>query len=126
AVEPGSRRTRDQDALHDRLQPQVELDRRAFGDAEDLDAQICWGLNRSRHLALGPRAATELASIEHERRSRVQLAQWFTFGSGHGRSPRIVSGQVRPAKLPGCPPALTRHLCTPYDADPALVHAVRR
>jgi hypothetical protein len=45
-LERGSRRTRDQDALHDRLQPQVELDRRAFGDAEDLDAQICRGLNR--------------------------------------------------------------------------------
>jgi hypothetical protein len=100
-LESGSRRTRDQDALHDRLQPQVELDRRAVGDTEDLDAQTCRGLNRPRHLALGPRAATELASIEHERRSRVQLAQWFTFGSGHNRSPRIVSGQVRRAKLPG-------------------------
>ena len=45
-LERGSRRTRDQDALHDRLQPQVELDRRTFGDTEDLDAQICRGRNR--------------------------------------------------------------------------------
>ena len=86
ALEPGSRRTRDQDALHDRLEPQVELDRRAFGDTEDLDAQICWSRHRPRHLALGPRAATELACIEHERRSRVQFAQGSTSGSGHNRS----------------------------------------
>ena len=46
AVERGSRRARDQDALHDRLQPQVELDRRAFGDTEDFDAQICRRRNR--------------------------------------------------------------------------------
>ncbi len=40
SLEPGSRRARDQYPLHDRFQPQVERDRRAFGDTEDFDAQI--------------------------------------------------------------------------------------
>ena len=33
--------------------------------------------------ALGPRAAAELASVEHERRSRVQVAQGDHFRVGH-------------------------------------------
>ena len=46
--------------------------REDFADTEDLDAQICRGRDRPRHLTLGPRAAAELAGVEHERRSRVE------------------------------------------------------
>ena len=46
ALEPGSRRARDQYPLHDRFQPQVELDLGAFGDTEDFDAQICGSRDR--------------------------------------------------------------------------------
>ncbi len=53
AVELGRGRTGDQHPLHDRLQPQVEVDRRAFGDTEDFDAQICRCRNRPRHLDAG-------------------------------------------------------------------------
>jgi hypothetical protein len=79
ALERGGRRARDQHPLHDRLEPQVQLDRRAFGDAQDFDAQLCRSRHRLGHLMLGPRAATELAGVEHERRSRVQTAQRITF-----------------------------------------------
>ena len=33
--------------LHDRFEPQVEVDRRAFGDMEDFDAQICGRRHRA-------------------------------------------------------------------------------
>ena len=57
------------------------------------------------HLALGPRAAAELAGVEHERRSRVQAAQAITSGPDTNRSARIVSveratGQNGRVRLP--------------------------
>ena len=73
-LERGRGRAREQHALHDRLQPQVELDRRSFGDSEDFDAKFCWRRDGGVELTLGPRAAAELARIEHERRPRVQAA----------------------------------------------------
>jgi hypothetical protein len=41
ALQIGERRTGDQHALHDRFQPQIEFDLRAFRDTEELDAKIC-------------------------------------------------------------------------------------
>ena len=72
---PGQLRLRgtgDQDALDDRLESDVELDERAFGDARDLDTQICrrWRGER-RLLTLRPRAAA-VAVVGRERRSRVE------------------------------------------------------
>src|SRR4051794_14648024 len=37
----GSRRAGDEDSLHDRLEPEVQLDRRSFGHAQNLDAEVC-------------------------------------------------------------------------------------
>ena len=101
------RRPRDQHPLHDRLEPQVELDRRPFGDTEDFDAQICRRRHRPRHLTLGPRAAAELASVEHERRSRVQAAQEFTSGVRHKQIHR-ESYRPRPARAKPRQPSLAR------------------
>ena len=72
ALEPGVCLARDEDALHHRLEPQVELDRRALRDAENLDAKVCGCRSREAGPTLRPRAAAELASVEHERRSRVE------------------------------------------------------
>jgi hypothetical protein len=68
----------DQHALHDRLEPQVEFDRRVFGDTQDFDAKFCRRRHGAHHVPLGPRAAAELAGIEHERRSRVQAGHDVT------------------------------------------------
>ena len=95
ALEHGCGRARDQHALHDRLEPQVELDRRPLGDTEDFDAQICRSRDRERHLPLGPRAAAELASIEHERRSRVQAGHVITSGVRTQQIRGIVSAACR-------------------------------
>jgi hypothetical protein len=70
--------TGDEHALHDRLEPELELDRRPLGDAENLDAQVCRSRRREGPPAKRPRAAAELAGVEHERRSRVET---------HGFSP---------------------------------------
>ena len=72
-LQVGVRRPGDEHPLHDRLDAQVELDLCTFGDTEELDAEICRRRNGQRDLPLGPRAAAELASVEHERRSRVQV-----------------------------------------------------
>ena len=80
----------DEHALHDRLEPQVELDRRLLRDAENLDAEVCGGRRREAHQTLRPRAAAELAGVEHERRSRVET-HGFTSWQGPYRPGSPVS-----------------------------------
>ena len=71
------------------------------GTREDFDAQLCRRRHRERHLPLGPRAAAELASIEHERRSRVQAGHEVTSGvrtqtEPRNRIRRVPGGAKRP------------------------------
>ena len=48
------------------------VDRRPLGDAENFDAEVCRCRSREALPTLRPRAAAELAGVEHERRSRVE------------------------------------------------------
>src|SRR3546814_19745474 len=78
------------------------FDRRTLTDTEDLDAKICWCRDCSGELSLGPRAAAELACIEHERRSRVQVrgvhfAHSLHNTSGHGYLPSCPLSQTSSA-----------------------------
>ena len=106
AHEAGLRRTRDENPFHDRLEPQIDVDAAALGNAQDLDAKPCRRPGGERQLALRPRAAAELVGVEHERRSRVEIAQGVTSvvvqaePSGVYRRPRVTAKTCGP-----CPTA---------------------
>jgi hypothetical protein len=51
----------DEHSLHDRLEPELEIDRRPFRDAKHFDAEVCGRRRREGPPTLRPRAAAELA-----------------------------------------------------------------
>src|SRR5690606_31497332 len=62
----------DQDPLHDRLEPQIEVELAPGGDADHGGTEILRRRNAPSHLTHRPRAAAELMDIEHERRTGVE------------------------------------------------------
>src|SRR5699024_2555954 len=80
AFEPDGGRARHEDAVHHRLQTQLERDRVPLGYAEHVDAEI-GGSGRIAHdLLLGAGTATELVGVEYQRCSWVQGRQKLTSG----------------------------------------------
>src|SRR5664279_1194484 len=77
AAFPGQRRTRrtaDQNALHHRLEPQVELHRSTHRDAEELCAERRWRRYRESGMAQRAGSAAQLAGVDHEWGARVQAS----------------------------------------------------
>ena len=77
----GSDSSRDEDAVHDGFEPQVESDLGAGGHSDQFElptARRCHGALNNTH---GPGTAAQLARIEHEGRTRVEVRRMA--GSGH-------------------------------------------
>jgi hypothetical protein len=62
----GCHRAGDQHALHDRLEPEVQLEGRSLGDAEHVDAEVGRCRNRSGERSHRPRSTSQLARVQHE------------------------------------------------------------
>ena len=66
---PGTDGSGDQDPLHDRLEPQVEIDVVTGGDADHVGTEVFRRTNRSLHASHRPRSPAQLVRVEHERRT---------------------------------------------------------
>ena len=90
-LERGRGRAREQHALHDRLEPQVELDRRTFGDSEDFDAKLCRRRNGELELHAGTPGGGRARG--YQARAAPSGPGWSrrTPASGHQHNHGIVS-----------------------------------
>ena len=89
-------RAGDEDAFDDRLEPEVQLERRSLRDPEDVDAEIGRCRNRSGERPHRPRPPAELAGVEHERQPWVEGCAVLLVSSG-----MVISGSGASSGAPG-------------------------